>query len=392
MSVSNLNPSMTAFADHLISNRFGPGLGCIASKFVQDMLRGIHGTRSVNLTYIAKELGESIRLHATHKRLSRNLENPFLAEQLSDRLLKMSASHVNSDTRLIVHVSTLNRKYARKVEYVSKVGDGLNSGFKFCEILASNPDSDIYIPLHTRVWSDQVPGFVDDAGEIKKTIGRVLDATGNTGMVYIDDVTLQNAGLLCPIMQEPSFKFIVSPELSMELIYKNKHCQLNALAKSVETSYGKILFKLIPEGIAGTSKNTDMDLFLHAGAMAVKLPKCNRNLRLISVKTKSRLLGETLTPLVTSETNLRSRKMLMGLVESWLSVQDVRLTHQALRNRFEPDSFRVLTYNRLKLLMTLLQIVLLYESSKGGGAPVNDHRFSKQPHHGDVERTYLLPS
>ncbi|MDA9371524.1 hypothetical protein N9R09_00295 [Porticoccaceae bacterium] len=391
MSVSDFVPSMEDFTNYLLSSQFGPELGCIASKFVQDMLRGIHRTRSVNLTYIAKELGEPIRLHATHKRLSRNLENPFLADQLSDRLLKMSASHVRPETRLIVHMSTLSRKYARKVEYLSNVGDGLNSGFKFCEILASNPDSDIYTPLHTRVWSDQVPGFISDADEIKKTIGRVLGATGNTGMVYIDDVTLQNVGLLCPIMQEPSVKFVVSPELGMELIHKNKHCKLDALAKTVETSYGKILFKLIPEGIAGASKNTDMDLFMHAGALAVKLPECNRNLRLISIKTKSRFLGETLTPLVTSETNLRSRKMLMGLVESWLSVQDVRLTHAALRKRFEPDSFRVLTYNRLKLLMILLQTVLQYESSKGGGAPVNDHRFSRQPHRGDVERTYLLP-
>ena len=59
--------------------------------------------------------------------------------------------------------------------------------------------------------------------------------------------------------------------------------------------------------------------------------------------------------------------------------------------RLRPSSFRVLTYDRLQLLMTLLQGALLYKVSMMGRIPISDHRFSIEPHHGDVNRTYLLP-
>ncbi|MGI9233000.1 MAG: hypothetical protein ACR2RD_05155, partial [Woeseiaceae bacterium] len=55
-----------------------------------------------------------------------------------------------------------------------------------------------------------------------------------------------------------------------------------------------------------------------------------------------------------------------------------------------PASFRVLTYDRLKLLLTLLQGVIHYEASRVGNVPVS-HQFSDKPHDGDVNRTYLLP-
>ena len=95
--------------------------------------------------------------------------------------------------------------------------------------------------------------------------------------------------------------------------------------------------------------------------------------------------------MITTETNLRSRKGLMGLVESFLSLQDVVSTHQALRDSFDPSSFRVLTYHRLQFLMTLLQGVIHYEVTFTGSGSVNDHQFSHTPHDGEVNRTYFLP-
>ena len=64
------------FARFLCSDELGGDLGRVGYKFVRDMLVGMQRTRSVNLTDIAKSLNEDIRLHATHKRLSRNLDNP----------------------------------------------------------------------------------------------------------------------------------------------------------------------------------------------------------------------------------------------------------------------------------------------------------------------------
>jgi hypothetical protein len=279
MTGMNQNLTPDEFAKLLCCEELGSDLGRVGYKFMRDMLVGIHRTRSVNLTDIAKGLDEHIRLHATHKRLSRNLDSPELEASLSDRLLKLGAASVRPDTRLIVHLYELNKKYARKVEYLPEPGLDTDAGFKVCEILASNPESKSYMPLLATVWSDKVPGYISDVEEIKKALHRVRRATDNKGMFFFDDQSMSGDFLL-PIIEEPRFKYIVMMrETEIDVLYRNESCSLQSLAESVETPYGRTMFKLIPEGAAGTSKTTDIDLFVHAGALAIKLPGCDRNQR-----------------------------------------------------------------------------------------------------------------
>lgn len=379
------------FARHLCSAELGSPVGRVDFKFVRDMLVGINRTGSVNLTAIAKGLNEDIRLHATHKRLSRNLDNSELANSLSDRLLKLGASRVQANTRLIVHLYEINKKYARKVEYLSDAGQDAGAGFKVCEVLASEPDSETYTPLVAKVWSEKVPGFVSDIEEVRKVLHRVVQATGGKGMLYFDD-KIMNGEFLMPLLEDPKFNYIAMiADSNPDVLYRNEIRPLQSLLDGIETPYGRTMFKLVPGYAPGFAKNTDIDIFMHAGAQAIKLQHSNRNLRLIALKAKNRFVGEVATPLITTETNLRSRKALMGLVESFLSQHDVISAHQTLRSSFDPASFRVLTYCRLQLLMTLLQSVIYYEVATMSGASVNDHLFSLKPHDGDMHRTYFVP-
>jgi len=390
--VARLNdkPTVDEFAELLCSDRFGADLGRVGFKFVRSMLVGIYRTRSVNLTNIAKGLNENIRLHATHKRLSRNLDDPGLTDALSDRLLRLGARQVGPRTRLLVHVYELNKKYACKMEYLPESEIDSDSGFKVCEVLASDQNSETYTPLLATVWSEQVPGYVSDAEEIKKALHRVFSATNNQGMLYFDNVSLPGK-MLKPIIQEPGLNFAALMRgVELDVIHGHETFELRSLVRSMETRYGKIMFKLVPEGIMGQSK-ADLDVFIHVGALAIKLQGCDRRLSLIALKSKNRLAGEFSTPLITSQTNLRSRKALMGLVESFLSMQDVLEAHQALLASFDPAGFRVLTYHRLQLLMTLLQAVIHYETSMLGNIPMNDPLWSFKPHDGNLKRTYYQP-
>ena len=391
--MNNDSPVMTPddFARLLCSEELGGDIGRVGYKFVRDMLTGMQRTRSVNLTDIAKSLNENIRLHATHKRLSRNLDNPALAAALADRLLRLGARRVGSKTRLIVHLHSLNKRYARKVEYLPVSTDCIDPGFKVCEVLASDPDSEVFTPLVASVWSDKVPGFVNDAQEVTKLLRRVLHATDNQGIFFFDDQSFSGE-FLKSIVVDPSLNFLAMMNgVELDVVYRNELVSMTELVKDVQTTYGRTMFKLIPEGVSGMSKSTDLDVFLHAGALAIKMPNSTRKLRLIALKSKNRFVGEIASPMITTETNLRSRKGLMGLVESFLSLQDVVNTHQAIRDSFDPASFRVLTYDRLQLLVTLLQGVIHYEVTIAGSGAVADHQFSHTPHSGEVDRTYFLP-
>jgi hypothetical protein len=378
------------FAKTLCSEQLGPDLGRVGFKFIRDMLVGIDRAQSVNLTDITNALCEGIRPHATHKRLSRNLDNPELSQNFSDRLLKLGAAQVGKDTRLIVHMYELNKKYARKVEYLPSVENGESAGFRVCGIVANDLGSQNYVPLVASVWSEDVPGYVSDTEEIRKVLYKVSDATGNRGMFYFDDKSVDDE-LLSPLLEEPSLNFVMWQRSEASVVYRNKTCSIQEVADGVETAYGKMMFKLMPKEVSGKSNVTDLDLFVHAGVTAIKSTEAGTSLRLIALKTKNRLIGEVVVPLITSAEDLRSRKALMGLVDSCLTIQDTLVAHHTLLQRFDPASFRVLTYSRLQFLMSLLQAVMYYEVSVAGKVSVEDNQISPNPHGGDLDRTYYLP-
>lgn len=390
MTVANIPPSLQDFAHELCTDALGAPMGKVERKFVQSMLAGMSKARSVNLTEIAKGLDENISLHATHKRLSRNLYDVDLARNLAARLLKMGSARVGEETRLIVHVYELKKRFAQKIEYLPKSDDLSRSSFKVCEIIASELDEKAYFPLFTHVWSEQVPGYVSDAREVLQTVQTVLAATDNRGILFLDDysVGVEETKL---ILSDRSLDYtLLVHDRDLTVRYRDADHSVADMLGRIDTRYGKILYKLVPVGVLGSSE-TDLDLFLHAGCAVVKLPLSGRAVNFVALKTKSSLFKESATPLLTTKTNLRSRKALMGLVDSFLSMQDVIATHCSLRDSFNPENFRVLTYHRLQLLLTLLESVIYYEVSVKGEDLQVDETFAPKPHQGQLQRTYLLP-
>ena len=378
------------FFDSLYENHMGDRIGRVGYKFLVDMLDGIHQTRSVNLTTIARGLNEKIRLHATHKRLSRNLDDEDILNVLSNALLHKGAAAVQADTKLIITMHDLNKKYASKIEYLSELGKEEQSGFRVCEVLAVNHEAESYFPLYESIWSDQIPGFVDDATEVIKVIDKVFEATNNKGMLVLDDLTL-SSNVITEVILQSRFNFIsMANHFAPGVEFEEEIYSASSLADKLETSFGKMMFKYVP-GDPIDSIGKDVDLFVHAGAFSVKLVKTDEILSLITLKTRNRFVGEVSVPILTTAKNLKSRKKLMGLVDSYLSKNDVLLQHRYYREGFDLSGFRVLKFSRLNLLITLVQAVMFYEISTGSYIMKKTPLFSKEPHEGNMNRTYYKP-
>ena len=378
------------FFDSLYENHMGDRIGRVGYKFLVDMLDGIHQTRSVNLTTIARGLNEKIRLHATHKRLSRNLDDEDILNVLSNALLHKGAAAVQADTKLIITMHDLNKKYASKIEYLSELGKEEQSGFRVCEVLAVNHEAESYFPLYESIWSDQIPGFVNDATEVIKVIDKVFEATNNKGMLVLDDLTL-SSNVITEVILQSRFNFIsMANHFAPGVEFEEEIYSASSLADKLETSFGKMMFKYVP-GDPIDSIGKDVDLFVHAGAFSVKLVKTDEILSLITLKTRNRFVGEVSVPILTTAKNLKSRKKLMGLVDSYLSKNDVLLQHRYYREQFDLSGFRVLKFSRLNLLITLVQAVMFYEISTGSYIMKKTPLFSKEPHEGNMNRTYYKP-
>ena len=83
------------------SGELSKGLCLPAQRFVSEMVYGIQASQSVLLTEIGRSLEESIALHKTEDRLSRNLQRSELEKTVQENVLKMAARHVGEDTLLI---------------------------------------------------------------------------------------------------------------------------------------------------------------------------------------------------------------------------------------------------------------------------------------------------
>jgi len=100
------------------------GLPKTARRFVLEMIYGIQARQSVRLTEIGRALEEKIALRKTEYRLCRQFEREELWDHLADSLCRLAAPQIKETTLLVLDISDISKKYARKMEYLGMVRDG----------------------------------------------------------------------------------------------------------------------------------------------------------------------------------------------------------------------------------------------------------------------------
>ena len=100
---------------HQFSEELSTGLGKVSTRFVEEMIYGLCASGSVLLSQVARSLEEPIELHATHKRLSANLDKLELSEEISREVLSQGAKRIREEPLLIVDPSDITKKYAKKM-------------------------------------------------------------------------------------------------------------------------------------------------------------------------------------------------------------------------------------------------------------------------------------
>ena len=93
------------------------------------MVYGIQASQSVVLTKIGRTLEEPIAIKKVEERLSRQLLRRGLGQKVQDNLLEMASSVIGKDTLLILDPSDIQKKYAKKMQYLATVHDGSENEF-----------------------------------------------------------------------------------------------------------------------------------------------------------------------------------------------------------------------------------------------------------------------
>lgn len=331
---------------HNFSGELSTDMGRVPARFVEEMVYGLSAGGSVRLTEIGRSLEEDIPLHATHKRLSRNLANETLASAIESKVLQLGAKRISKKTLLIVDPTDLQKKYARKMQYLATVRDAsektIGKGYWMCDVVGCEVGSNEITPLAQELWSQEAPDFQSENDQILSLVERVCKATKYQGILVYDRGG-DRREFLVPWTKDSSYHYIVRQRGDRNLLHRGKAQNGLSLAEACKTPYGETVIK--------EKHGKETAYCIHFGFVPVRLPEVpDRKLYLVVVKG----LGEKPLMLLTTEPMRRNRKVLWWAIKAYITRWRVEDTIRFIKQSYDIEDVRVLTYNRLRNMAVLV--------------------------------------
>jgi len=218
---------------HYFSGELSAGLGKVGSRFVEEMVYGISSSGSCRLTEIGRVLEEGSTLHATHKRLSRNLAGDKLGATGGENVLNLGACRIKERTLLIIDPSDLQKRYARKMEDLAEGRD---------DVVGCDVGSREITPSAQEIWSQKAPDFDSENKEVLSLVSRVRRATGGKGIIVYDRGG-DRRNFLIPWTKDPTCRYLVRQRGDRFLLYRKKPAKVLELAGVCKTPYGCPIIK-----------------------------------------------------------------------------------------------------------------------------------------------------
>lgn len=342
------------------SGELSHGLPKVAERFIREMVYGIQASQSVVLTKVARMLEEAVSIKKVEERLSRQLMRKGLGETVQANLLRIAAPLVGKDTLLILDPSDIQKKYARKMQYLGKVRDGsedeIGNGYWTCNVVAAEVEGSTVVPLVGRLYSAEAPEFISENREILTVMDRVMGATKKRGMWVIDRGG-DRKNLIVPMLQR-QYRFLIRLVGTRNLLWSGKAVLAEEIAKDCPMLYS--------ETIAKVDDGREKVYHLEFGYRTVVFPDTKETLWLLVVRG----FGVEPMMLLTTEPLRRNRKVLWRLVRAYLRRWAIEDTIRYIKQSYELEDVRVLSYRSLRNMMPLVwaaaffAAVLLDTSSK----------------------------
>ena len=325
-------------------------------KWMLQMLYGIQASKDVKLSNIARSLNEEIPLIKTETRLSRNLGRRDLTESINGRLVAEGSRRIQQETVIALDLSDLDKPYAEKMEYLARVRDGStgerrSKGYWLMDILGADVEGEDLIPLYGELYSQEAVGFKSENRQILNAMDGVMKGIGQKGIWAIDrggDRSRLLKGYL-----ERKIRFVVRLVGDRDLILRDGQ-KKNALriAWGCHCPHQREL-KIEKDG--ETKKKT-----ISVGQMKVKLPFSEQALGLVVVKGFSEKPMMLLTNVAT-----KSRGMIR-ILEIYLTRWKCEESYRFIKQAYNLEDVRVLSYTALRNMMVLVQAVFYFVSAELG--------------------------
>ncbi len=326
------------------------GLGKVPRRFVSEMIYGIMASESVLLTEIGRSLEEKISLKKTEERLSRNLPRKELEQKVSRNLLRRAAGKIGHDTLLVIDLSDISKKYAKKMENLATVRDGsekkLGPGYWTLHIIGTEIGGNEIVPLYQRLYSQKARDFISENDEIMSAIRLVREYVGERG-IWVMDRGGDRIKLFGPLL-DLKLRFLFRLVGDRHLIYDGAARLATEIASGCPCPYAQTVVRLVD--------GREQVFNISFGFRRVMLPGRKEQLYLLVVNG----FGEQPLMLLTTEPLRRNRKVLWRMVRAYLKRWSIEETIRFIKQSYDLENVRVLNYPGLQNLMPLLTAVIYF--------------------------------
>ena len=322
--------------------RISPHFHKPVARFIGDMIYGIMAEKDIKLSSIVRALKENITPKKVEDRLSRMLSAKGLEENLHDAIAEQGAKKVRKDTLIILDPSDVQKPYAKKMEYLSKVWDGSkgdvgdNLGFWGCMAVACESGGRRPIPLHFRLWSADSPGFVSENEEVQSIVRAISKHTKKRG-IYVYDRGGDSIEF---------YRFLLSNGLDFIVRLKERHVRswkrnvmCGELAWQCQMRHREVV-KFDHHG-------RERCVTIEYGVVPVRLPDIpDRLLHMVVVKG----FGQKPMMLLTTLAQSTSRDALWQVVEGYITRWRVEETIRHVKQSYRLEDMRLFKYGKIKAM------------------------------------------
>jgi len=321
-------------------------------KFLHQMVFGIQSAKDIKLSQVARSLDEPIALKKTEERLSRNIQTEGLDVKLNQIIASEGAKRIKHDTLIIVDPTDIRKEYARKMPHLATIHDGssgeLATGYSGCMAVACEPRSRQMIPLHLRMWSSEAPDFISENHQVLEVMRTIHQAAQGRG-IFIYDRGGDRDTIMLPLLEQGS-RWVIRQRGDRHVLFNGKARSELEVATGCAMKYAEMIVKETREG--------EKVYKLEFGAREVRLPEKDQPLTLVVVKG----FGEVPLMLLTNVEVRKSRKSIWKIVEAYLSRWLVEEAIRFMKQTYNLEDIRLLSWQRLKNMMGVLLLALYFIS------------------------------
>ena len=321
------------------------GLRKVSRRFVQEMVYGIQAGQTVVLSEIGRTLEEAVPLKEIEERLSRQLMRKGLGRTVQRNVLREGAGLVKKDTLLVVDLTDIRKRYAKKMPYLAGVRDGstgeIASGYMTCQVIVTELEGKKFVPLWSSLYSSEAPGFTSENDEILCALRSVHEASGGRG-VFVMDRGGDRDKLFLPMI-DAKMRFFIRLKKDRHLLCGGEKRSVLDLANECHCPYTEV--------VARTKLGKETFYDISFGYRKVRLPEREgKQLYLLVVKG----FGEDPLMVLTTELLRRSRRVLVRALKSYIRRWSIEETIRFVKQCYGMENVRLLTYESLKNLMPIL--------------------------------------